>query len=114
MYHALTNDCPVEKVNGIKRPQLKILRNQIDKKHFYNFEPSDYGEENIKMQLANRSSPEHKVFVPNKDYTQSQFEYVAKNKLHKGPNDGHPSPEGHRQWGQLLWQFVKKNGLFPN
>jgi len=112
-YHALTNDCPVDKVNGIKRPQIKILRDNIDKKHFFNFEPSAKSAEMIKMQQANRSSTEHR-YHNNEQYTQSHFEYVAKNGLGKSKSDAHPNPEGHRRWGKLLTDFVNKNGLFSH
>ncbi len=113
MYHALTNDCPVDKVNDIERPQLKILRDQIDKKHFFHFDSSESVQEKIKMQLANRSSPEHR-YSHNEDYCQSHFEYVAKHGLGKAPNDAHPNPAGHERWGKLLFKFTQANGLFPN
>ena len=113
MYHALTNDCPVDKVNDIERPQLKILRDQIDKKHFFHFDSSSSVKEKIKMQLANRSSPEHR-YSHNEDYCQSHFEYVAKHGLGKAPNDAHPNPAGHERWGKLLYKFTQANGLFPN
>ncbi len=113
MYHALTNDCPTDNVNGIDRPQLKNLRDAIDKKHFMNFDSSESVKEKIKMQLANRSSPEHR-YHHKEDYCQSHFEFVAKHGLGKAPNDAHPNSEGHARWGKLLYEFTKQNGLFSN
>ncbi len=113
MYHALTNDCPVDTVNGVKRPQIKKLRDAIDKKHFYNFEPSADAQKMIKMQQANRSKASH-TYSFDGDYTQSHFEYVAKHGLGKSSNDAHPNPLGHKRWGTLVTQFIKNNGLFPN
>jgi hypothetical protein len=113
MYHALTNDCPVDSVNGIKRPQLKTLRDAIDKKHFFNFEPSPTAKKMIEMQQKNRSSSEHRYSFDGK-YTQSHFEYVAKNGLGKSISDAHPNPQGHKKWGAHLTKFVKQNGLFSN
>jgi hypothetical protein len=113
MYHALTNDCPVDEVNGIERHQLKNLRNAIDKKHFFNFDPAESVHKKIKMQLANRSSPEHR-YHHDEEYCQSHFEFVAKHGLGKAPNDAHPNQEGHRRWGELLYNFTKQNELFSN
>lgn len=113
MYHALTNDCPVDEVNDIKLSQLKNLRDQIDKTHFYNFDSSKSVKEKIKMQLKNRSSAEHR-YHHNEKYCQSHFEYVARYGHGKAPNDAHPNSTGHQRWGHLLWEFVQQNGLFPN
>ena len=66
-YHALTNDLPETEVNGKQRADLKLLKDQIDRKHFYNFETSEFVKENVQMQKDNRSSAEHKVHVQNKD-----------------------------------------------
>ena len=111
-YHALTNDLPDNEVNGKPRQDLKLLKDQIDRKHFYNFESSEYAKENVQMQLNNRSSSDHKVSVNNKDYTQSHFEFVAKNGWVKSANDGHPNEQGHHKWADLLHDFVKTNKLY--
>ena len=111
MYHALTNDTPTDTLDGIARPDLKLFYDRIDKKHFYNFDSSDFVKQNIAMQQANRSSDEHRVKVDNKDYVQSHFEYCAMNNWTKSPSDGHPSERGHHEWGKLLHNFVKANGL---
>jgi len=113
MYHALTNDCPTDSVDGIDRPQLNNLRDAIDKKHFFNFDSSASVKDKIKMQLANRSSPDHR-YHHDEDYCQSHFEYVAKHGLGKSLNDAHPNAEGHRRWGELIYKFTKDNGLFSN
>ena len=63
------------------------------------------------MQLDNRSSSEHKVYVPNKDYVQSHFEFCAKNGWTKSANDGHPSQTGHHQWANELHKFIKQHNL---
>tara|TARA_B100001769_G_C22032411_1_gene554736 strand:- start:797 stop:1156 length:360 start_codon:yes stop_codon:yes gene_type:complete len=111
MYHALTNDTPTNTLDGIDRPDLKLFYDQIDKKHFYNFDSSDFVKQNIAMQQANRSSDEHRVKVDNKDYVQSHFEYCAMNGWTKSANDGHPSDQGHHAWAKLLHKFVKDNAL---
>ena len=111
-YHALTNDLPDNEVNGKPRQDLKLLKDQIDRKHFYNFESSEYAKENVQMQLNNRSSSDHKVSVNNKDYTQSHFEFVAKNGWVKSANDGHPNEQGHHKWADLLHNFVMTNQLY--
>ena len=111
MYFALTNDTPTTELNGKARPDLKLFHDAIDKKHFYNFDSSDFVKQNIKMQQDNRSSSAHRVKVDNKDYVQSHFEYCAMNGWTKSPSDGHPSECGHHEWGQLLHKFVKDNKL---
>ena len=111
-YHALTNDLPENEVNGNLRPDIKLLKDQIDRKHFYNFDSSEHAKENIKMQLNNRSSEEHRVHVPNKEYVQSHFEFVAKNGWTKSANDGHPNQNGHHKWANLLQDFVQTNKLY--
>ena len=111
MYHALTNDTPTDTLDGIARPDLKLFYDRIDKKHFYNFDSSDFVKQNIAMQQANRSSDEHRVKVDNKDYVQSHFEYCAMNGWTKSANDGHPSDQGHHEWAKLLHKFVKDNAL---
>jgi hypothetical protein len=111
-YHALTNDLPENKVNGKARPDLKLLKDQIDRKHFFNFESSEYSKENVEMQMANRSSATHLVKVENKDYIQSHFEYVAKNGWTKSANDGHPNQTGHHKWAEHLYKFVEENKLY--
>tara|TARA_Y100001937_G_C7109686_1_gene326892 strand:- start:315 stop:1106 length:792 start_codon:yes stop_codon:yes gene_type:complete len=110
-YHALTNDLPETEVNGKPRPDLKLLKDQIDKTHFYNFESSQFAKQNVQMQLDNRSTAEHKVYVPNKDYVQSHFEFCAKNGWTKSHNDGHPNQVGHHKWAENLFAFVKANNL---
>lgn len=110
-YHALTNDLPETEVNGKPRPDLKLLKDQIDKTHFYNFESSQFAKQNVQMQLDNRSTAEHKVHVPNKDYVQSHFEFCAKNGWTKSHNDGHPNQVGHHKWAENLFAFVKANNL---
>lgn len=111
MYHALTNDLPTDQVKGISRPDLKLFYDQIDQKHFFNFETSEFVKDNIQMQQNNRSSAQHRVSVQNKDYTQSHFEFCAKNGWTKSANDGHPSDRGHHEWAKLLYKFVNDNGL---
>jgi len=111
-YHALTNDLPENNVNGKPRADLKLLKDQIDRKHFFHFDSSEYAKENVQMQLNNRSSEDHKVSVNNKDYVQSHFEFVAKNGWVKSANDGHPSMAGHHAWADLLHTFVKTNKLY--
>ncbi len=111
MYHALTNDTPTDSVNGKARPDLKLWYDAIDKKHFYNFDSSEFVKENIKMQQQNRSSETHKVEVANKDYVQSHFEYCAMTGYVKSANDGHPNQTGHHHWGQRLCNFVKDKKL---
>lgn len=110
-YHALTNDLPETEVNGKPRPDLKLIKDQIDKTHFYNFESSQFAKQNVQMQLDNRSTAEHKVHVPNKDYVQSHFEFCAKNGWTKSHNDGHPNQVGHHKWAENLFAFVKANNL---
>lgn len=112
-YHALTNDLPDCTVNGKDRPDLKCLRDKIDRKHFFNFETSAYVKENVQMQLDNRSSADHRVSVPNQDYVQSHFEFCAKHGWTKSANDGHPNQTGHHRWADLLYQFVQENNLCP-
>ena len=110
-YHALTNDLPEHEVNGNPRTDLKLLKDQIDRKHYFNFEQSDHAKENVLMQLNNRSSADHRVHVPNKDYVQSHFEFCAKNSWTKSPSDGHPNQQGHHAWADCLFNFVKENNL---
>ena len=110
-YHALTNDLPETEVNGKQRADLKLLKDQIDRKHFYNFETSEFVKENIQMQKDNRSSAEHKVQVQNKDYVQSHFEFCAKNGWTKSANDGHPSEQGHHAWADELHKFIQQHNL---
>jgi hypothetical protein len=110
-YHALTNDLPENEVNGKPRPDLKLLKDQIDREHFYNFESSEYSKENVEIQMNNRSSADHKAKVQNKDYIQSHFEYVAKNGWTKSISDGHPNQIGHHRWADCLFDFVKENNL---
>jgi len=110
-YHALTNDLPETEVNGKHRPDLKLLKDQIDRKHYFNFEQSDHAKENVLMQLNNRSSVDHRVHVPNVDYVQSHFEFCAKNGWTKSPSDGHPNQQGHHAWADCLFNFVKENDL---
>ena len=112
-YHALTNDLPETEVDGKPRPDLKLLKDQIDRKHFYNFESSENSKENVEIQRNNRSSPEHKARVKKTKYVQSHFEYVAMNGWTKSANDGHPSERGHHAWAQNLAQFVQQNQLCP-
>ena len=52
-----------------------------------------------------------KVKVNNKDYTQSHFEFCAKNGWTKSANDGHPSEQGHHRWADNLYNFVRTNNL---
>ncbi len=113
-YWALTNDLPENEVSGQPSPDLKLLKDRIDLHHFYNFKESDFANENVKMQLDNRSSPDHKVYVPNTGYVQSHFEYVAKNGWTKSANDGHPNMTGHHNWADNLYSFVQENKLCPN
>jgi hypothetical protein len=89
------------------------LKDQIDRKHYFNFEQSDHAKENVQMQLNNRSSADHRVHVPNKDYVQSHFEFCAKNSWTKSLNDGHPNERGHHEWANELHRFVKENQLCP-
>ena len=110
-YHALTNDLPENEVDGKPRPDIKLLKDQIDRKHFYNFEISSHAKENVQMQLDNRSSAQHRVKVKNKDYVQSHFEFVAKNGWTKSANDGHPNETGHHKWAEQLNLFVRQNNL---
>ena len=98
-------------MNGKARADLKLLKDQVDRKHFYNFESSEYAKENVQMQLNNRSSEDHRVRVNNKDYVQSHFEFVAKNGWVKSANDGHPNQTGHHRWADVLHNFVKENNL---
>jgi len=42
----------------------------------------------------------------------SHYEYVLDRKLIVSPNDPHPSLEGHQQWADMLFEFVKSNNLF--
>ena len=112
-YNALSNDLPETEVNGKPRPDLKLLKDQIDRKHFYNFEASEYVKDNVNMQMANRSSADHRVQVANTDYVQSHFEFCAKNGWTKSPSDGHPSMHGHHAWAEKLAEFVKQNNLCP-
>jgi hypothetical protein len=111
MYHALTNDTPIDQQNGKARPDLKLFYNAIDKKHFFNFDSSEFVKQNIKMQQDNRSSDAHRVKVDNKDYVQSHFEFCAMKGWTKSPSDGHPSERGHHEWGKMLHGFVKANNL---
>jgi hypothetical protein len=110
-YHALTNDLPENEVDGKPRPDLKLLKDQIDRKHFYNFESSEHSKENVEIQRNNRSSADHKAKVQNKDYVQSHFEFVAKNGWTKSANDGHPNETGHHKWAECLHKFVVENEL---
>ena len=113
-YHALTNDLPETEVNGVERPDLKLLKDQIDRKHFYNFETSEFAKENVQMQKDNRSSAEHKVQVRNTDYVQSHFEFCAKHGWTKSMNDGHPNKRGHHAWAELLRKFVLDNNIISD
>ena len=109
--HALTNDLPETEEDGKPRSDLKLLKDQIDRKHFYNFETSEYAKENVQMQLDNRSSTDHRVKVNNKDYVQSHFEFCAKNGWTISANDGHPNETGHHRWANKLNDFVTQNKL---
>ena len=111
MYHALTNDTPIDMVNHVTRPDLKLWYDAIDKEHFFNFDSSEFVKENIKMQQDNRSNQDHRVEVSNKDYVQSHFEFCAMNGWTKSANDGHPSQTGHHAWGDLLHKFVMEKKL---
>ena len=110
-YHALTNDLPENEVDGKPRPDIKLLKDQIDRNHFYNFDTSDFAKENVQMQLDNISSAAHVVKVYNKDYVQCHFEFVAKNGWTKSANDGHPNETGHHRWADELNLFVRRNKL---
>ena len=111
MYHALTNETPIDTLDGKARPDLKLFYDAIDKNHFYNFDSSAFVKQNIKMQQDNRSSAAHRVKVDNTDYVQSHFEYCAMKGWTKSPSDGHPSEQGHHEWGKLLYEFVQKQSL---
>ena len=100
----------MREMNAFKK-QLKLFYDAIDKKHFYNFDSSAFVKQNIKMQQDNRSSNTHRVKVANKDYVQSHFEYCAMKGWTKSPSDGHPSEQGHHEWGKLLYEHVKKHTL---
>ena len=102
---------PDNEVDGKPRPDIKLLKDQIDRNHFYNFDTSDFAKENVQMQLDNRSSADHVVKVNNKDYVQSHFEFVAKNGWTKSANDGHPNEQGHHRWADELNLFVRRNKL---
>ena len=102
---------PETEVNGKQRADLKLLKDQIDRKRFYNFESSEVAKENVQMQKDNRSSAEHKVHVKNTDYVQSHFEFCAKNGWTKSANDGHPSQTGHHRWADELHGFIKQHNL---
>ncbi len=41
----------------------------------------------------------------------SQMEFIAEKNLIVSPNDPHPSTEGHRQWANLLKEFIDANNL---
>ena len=110
-YHALTNDLPEDTVNGKPRHDLKLLKDQIDRKHFFNFDASEHVKDNVQIQLNNRSSADHKARVKNKDYVQSHFEFCAKNGWTKSANDGHPSERGHHAWADELHKFIKQHNL---
>ena len=112
-YHALTNDLPENEVDGKSRPDLKLLKDQIDRTHFFNFDTSEHAKENVQMQLDNRSSADHRVQVKNKDYVQSHFEFCAKNGWTKSASDGHPNQTGHHKWADQLFRFVNENKLCP-
>jgi hypothetical protein len=111
MYHALTNETPIDTLDGKSRPDLKLFYDAIDKKHFYNFDSSAFVKQNIKMQQDNRSSAAHRVKVDNTDYVQSHFEYCAMKGWTKSPSDGHPSERGHHEWGKLLYEFTQRHAL---
>ncbi len=110
MYWALTNDLPEE-------GDLKLLKDAVDKKHFFNFETSEHVKENIKI-YNSMNSQYHRstetVEVPNKDYVQSHFEYVAQQGLRKSYNDAHPNKLGHHKWAYLLKNFVDENNIIPD
>jgi len=103
MYWALSNDLQQD-------GDLIKLKDAVDRKHFYNFEESVHVKENIKryneMKLHTRP-----ITVPNEDYVQSHYEYVAQNNLKKATNDAHPSQVGHHRWATLLYHHVKDNEL---
>ena len=88
-YHALINDLPENEVNGNQRPDLKLLKDQIDQRHFYNFNTSNVEKDNV----------------------QSHYEFCAMNGWTKSANDGHPSETGHHRWADNLNEFVKQNNL---
>ena len=111
MYHALTNHTPISELAGKSRPDLKLFYDAIDKKHFYNFDSSEFVKQNIKMQQNNRSSADHRVQVDNTNYVQSHFEFCAMKGWTKSPSDGHPSERGHHEWAKLLYEHVKKHAL---
>ena len=103
MYWALSNDLQED-------GDLIHLKNAIDRKHFYNFEESEHVKENIKKYNAMKQSQD-RITIPNEDYVQSHYEYVAQNGLTKARNDAHPNKRGHHQWANLLHHFVVENKI---
>jgi len=41
----------------------------------------------------------------------SHYEYVLDKKLIVSPNDPHPSTEGHKQWSQMIKEYIDVNNL---
>jgi len=103
MYWALTNDLPED-------GDLKVLKDQIDRKHFMNLETSDHVKENIKIYNEMKQKPD-KVTIPNKEYVQSHFEFCAFHGWTLRVNDAHPNKEGHHEWANLLHHFIVENKI---
>ena len=103
MYWALTNDLPQE-------GDFDVLYNAVDQRHFMNFKASDHAQENISIYNRMKTMLD-RVTVPNADYVQSHFEFVAKNGWTKSVNDGHPNETGHHRWADELNLFVRQNKL---
>ncbi len=107
MYWALSNDLQQD-------GDLINLKDAIDRDRFYNFEESEHVKENIKRYNTMKTEMQKAgipITIPNNDYVQSHYEYVAQNNLKKNEFDAHPNKLGHHRWAELLCQFVRNKNI---
>ena len=103
-YWALSNDLPAE-------PDINVLKEQVDQKHFYNFNPAPAVKNNLQSMFSWFTKTTKQIVLDNADYCQSHFEYCVKNNCTKSAVDGHPNQTGHHRWADEIYRFVQRNQL---
>ncbi len=74
----------------------------------YNSLPNDFTQKNIgDFNVIRDAINMDRFFSPKV----SQMEYILDKGLVSSPNDPHPSAEGHRQWAEMLKEFIDANDL---
>jgi hypothetical protein len=103
-YWALSNDLP-------DTGDIAVLKQAVDKKHFFNFEPSSEIDSTIKTMFKWFTKNTEKITLSQSEYCQSHFEFCVKNNCTKSPSDGHPNQQGHHMWAKLIYDYINSNNL---